>query len=480
MNESYDIVIIGSGPNGLSAGILLAETGLKVLIIESAQSVGGGMRTEEITLSGYKHDICSAIHPMGYLSPFFNSLPLNKFGLEWIIPEASVAHPLLNKDAVILNKSLEETASNLGKDESAYKRLLEYFTENYKNLITDCLKPLGIPNDPLLMFKFGIKGLQPAIYFANNTFKTEEAKALFAGCAAHSILPLNKLFTSAVGLIFLVTAHIENWAFPKGGSVKIAEALEGYFRSLGGQILLNTRIKDFKELPTAKKYIFDTDPIQLANIAEEYLPNNYKRRLRNYNYGPGVFKIDYALSEPIPWYDPSCLKASTVHLGGTLKQIAQNEKAVWNGKYTDNPFVILCQQSLFDESRAPGKNHTGWAYCHVPNSSTKDYTYLIENQIEQFAPGFKDTILSKHTMSPSELHSYNPNYYGGAVTGGAADLTQLFSRPVLRSDPYSTPNPDIYICSASSPPGGGVHGMCGYYAAISVLKSLKKQIKVLK
>ena len=472
MSKQYDAVIIGSGPNGLSAGIMLVKEGLKVLIVEGSDSPGGGMRTSEMTLSGFRHDICSAVHPMAYVSPYFKTLPLEKFGLEWIVPEASAAHPLDGEEAVILTKSIEETAAGLGIDEQKYLDLMSPLLSKADELIMESLKPLGLPKHPLLMLNFGLKAIQSATFFANRKFNGERAKALFAGCAAHSVLPLSNLFTAAIGLIFLTTGHVENWVVPKGGSMSITNALVRYFESLGGEMLFSTKIKNFKELPSAKKYVFDTDPIQLAKIAEDQLPALYKKRLNRYRFGPGVFKIDFALDGPIPWYDDNCLKASTVHVGGTLKEIAQSEKDAWNGRHNDKPFVMMAQQSQFDDSRAPYGKHTGWAYCHVPNGSQKDMTSQIENQIERFAPGFKDIVLDRKIMSTHDFYNYNTNYFGGAVTGGAADIFQLFSRPIAKLDPYKTANPDIFICSASSPPGGGVHGMCGFYAAKSVLESL--------
>ncbi len=384
-----------------------------------------------------------------------------------------MAHPLDDEQAVILSKSIRETARGLGADARVYEELMSYFTPRAHDLTADSLKPLGLPKNPIQMLRFGLKAFQPASFFANNAFASERAKALFAGCAAHSVLPFDKFFTSAIGLIFLITAHVENWAFPKGGSQNLAEALLSCYQSAGGELRLSTRIERFKQLPPAKKYLFDTDPLQLSKIAEEQLPRAYRKRLSRYTYGPGVFKIDYALSEPIPWKDPNCLKASTIHVGGSLKEIAQSEKDAWDKKHPSKPFVLMAQQSQFDESRAPKGKHTGWAYCHVPNNSTRDMTAQIENQIERFAPGFKDIILGRHTMATADFYKYNPNYLGGAVTGGAADISQLFTRPVARLDPYSTPNPDLFIGSASTPPGGGVHGMCGFYAAKSILKGLK-------
>lgn len=466
----YDAVIIGSGPNGLSAGIFLAQKGLKVLILEAAESVGGGTRTAELTLAGFQHDVCSAVHPMGVLSPYLKELDLDQYGLEWIYPQASVAHPLDGEEAVILSKSVEETAASVGIDAKSYKRLASPLGKHIDWLLEDSLKPLGIPKHPFFLANFGMKAALPATTFANLFFKGKRAKALFAGCAGHSVLPFEKIFTAALGLVFIACGHAVNWPVAKGGSQSIADAMLNCFKAAGGEIQYSTPIQSFQQLPSAKAYLFDTDPVQVASIAETDLPKSYTKRLRKYNYGMGTFKIDYALSEPIPWRDKRCLEASTVHLGGTIEEIALSEKAAWKGEYCEKPYVLLAQQSQFDETRSPEGQHTCWAYCHVPFGSERDMSVEIENQIERFAPGFKDTILAKSSMSPKAFHRYNLNYVGGAVTGGAADITQLFTRPVARFDPYSTPNPKIFMCSASTPPGGGVHGMCGYWAAKSVLK----------
>lgn len=472
MQEQKDVVIIGSGPNGLSAGILLARQGLEVLMIEAAETAGGGLRTAPLTLEGFQHDVCSAVHPMGILSPYFQELDLEKYGLEWIYPQASVAHPLEGEPAVILSRSVTETAENLGIDRRAYQRLMEPIAAHLDWLIADSLKPLGIPKHPLFMARFGLKAALPANTFAHWFFKDKRTKALFAGCAAHSVLPFDKYFTAALGLVFLACGHGVDWPVAKGGSQSIANALLKCYREAGGEIVYAKKIQDFKELPPAKAYLFDTDPAQLATIAKEQLPSAYLRRLQKFHFGPGVFKVDYALSEPIPWSDPRCLQASTVHLGGTIEEIAQGEKEVWEGRQSDRPYVLLAQQSQFDPSRSPEGRHTCWAYCHVPFGAAEDRSAIIENQIERFAPGFKATILAKHQMNAPAFAAYNPNYMGGAVTGGAADITQLFTRPVARIDPYSTPNSRIFIGSASTPPGGGVHGMCGYYAAKSILKKV--------
>jgi len=469
MTKSYDAIIIGSGPNGLAAAIELARNGQKVLIVEAAETIGGGTRTAELTLPGFYHDYCSAVHPMGVLSPYLKTLPLAKYGLEWVYPEISVAHPLDNEPAVLLSKSLEETAANLGVDAKTWKNLFAYFIKNGEALLADSLKPLGIPKHPILLARFGLNALWPATTYSKFKFKGERAKSLFAGCSAHSFLPLDFYFTAAMGMMFSLTAHLVDWPVAKGGSASITNAMAAYFKDLGGEIQTSFLVKNLKDLPTAKAYLFDTDPKQVANIADAELPAAYKKRLLKYNYGPGVFKVDWALDGPIPWRDSNCLKASTVHVGGTMEEIAISERMAWEGKHCEKPFLILCQQSQFDATRAPEGKHTGYAYCHVPKGSTKDMTTAIEQQIERFAPGFKDIILKKHTTNSLDFYQYNPNYFGGAITGGAADITQLFTRPVARIDPYTTPNPKIFMCSAATPPGGGVHGMCGYWAARSVL-----------
>lgn len=471
MQNKYDAVVVGSGPNGLSAAIALAQRGERTLLLEGADSVGGGTRTEELTLPGFHHDFCSAVHPTGILSPFWKQLPLDQFGLEWIPSKASVAHPLDDEEAVLLTQSLEETTANLGPDGAAWMRMVKPFVWRADELLADSLKPLGIPQSPFLLARFGMKALWPATTLANWSFKGKRARALFAGCAAHSVLPLDMPFSSAIGLMFAVMGHVENWPVAKGGSEAIARALASYFESLGGEIVVNTWIKNFDQLPEAKRYFFDTDPRQLAKIAADLLPASYRRRLQRYNYGPGVFKVDYALNGSIPWRDPRCLQASTVHVGGTLAEIAASEKDAWKARDSDRPFIMVCQQSEFDLGRAPEGQHTGYAYCHVPHNSTRDWTPYIEHQIERFAPGFKDRILAKKATTPQDFQLYNPNYVGGAITGGAADITQLFTRPVARLNPYSTPNPKIFICSASTPPGGGVHGMCGYHAVRLALGS---------
>jgi phytoene dehydrogenase-like protein len=468
----YDAIIIGSGPNGLSAAVELARNGLRVLVVEAADTIGGGTRTTELTLPGFKHDYCSAVHPMGVTSPYWNTLPLAEYGLKWLFPQASVAHPLDGQTAVLLTHDLQETADNLGQDGKSWQRIITPFLRQSDGLLRDLLGPLKIPQHPYLFTLFGIQAMLPATVYAKLRFQSERGQALFAGLAAHSILPLEKLFTAAVGLTFALTAHMANWPVAAGGSQAITRALAAYFQSLGGTIQTNTPITHLKQLPAARVILFDTDPKQLVEIAGAALTESYRQRLQKYNYGPGVFKLDWALSEPIPWADPRCWQASTVHVGGTLAEIAVSERAAWNGRHAAKPYLILCQQSQFDPSRAPQDQQTGYAYCHVPHGSTVDMTAAIENQIERFAPGFKETILARHTTNTEALSLYNRNYVGGAITGGAADITQLFTRPVARFDPYRTPQPRLFICSHSSPPGGGVLGMCGFYAARSALRQL--------
>jgi len=470
--EGLDAVVVGSGPNGLAAAIALARAGASVLVLEAADEIGGGARSGELTLPGFTHDLCSAVHPMGILSPFFRELPLEEHGLVWIRPPASVAHPMPEGEAVLLYRSLERTCAQLGADAAAWRRMVSPFLEAPERLLADVLAPLRIPGDPIQMLRFGIRALFSANRLARLLFRGERARALFAGCAAHSVLPLTQPLTAALGLLFSLTAHAEDWPVAQGGSRAIARALGSCLKSLGGRIETGRRVRSLGEVPEARVILFDTSPDQLAAIAGDALPSGYRRRLERYRYGPGAFKLDWALDGPIPWRDPRCLEASTVHVGGTLEEICASERAMYRGQHPERPYLIVCQQSDFDETRAPAGKRTGYAYCHVPHGSTLDRTEAIEAQIERFAPGFRDRILARHAMDTRYFHASNPNYVGGAITGGVADLFQLFTRPVARLDPYSTPNPRIFLCSAATPPGGGVHGQCGYWAAQSALRRL--------
>jgi phytoene dehydrogenase-like protein len=467
-----EAIVVGSGPNGLAAAIALARAGVSVQVIEAAAEIGGGARSAPLTLPGFTHDVCSAVHPMGILSPFFRQLPLEEHGLSWIRPGASVAHPMPDGPAVMLYRSLEQTAAGLGRDASNYARLVGPFLHSPHELLADLMAPLRIPDHPLQMLRFGLLAALPAKQLARLLFRDAPARALFAGCAAHSILPLSQALTSALGLIFTMSSHVEDWPVARGGSQAISQALASYLRTLGGRIETNHRVDQLSELPDARVILFDTSPEELVRIAGHALPAGYRRRLARYRYGPGTFKLDWALDGPIPWRDPACLEASTVHVGGTLEEICASEGDMYRGRHSERPFVIVCQQSQFDASRAPEGMHTGYAYCHVPHASTVDMREAIESQLERFAPGFRDRILARHATNSADLAAYNPNYKGGAITGGVADAFQLWTRPVARLDPYSTPNPRLFICSAATPPGGGVHGMCGYWAARSAQRRL--------
>ncbi|NEU66715.1 phytoene desaturase family protein [Spirosoma agri] len=470
----YDAVVVGSGPNGLSAAITLRQAGLSVLLLEAKADIGGGLRTAALTLPGFAHDICSAVHPLAAGSPFFQSLPLAEHGLEFIYPPLSAAHPFDDGTAAALRPSVGETARALGVDEQAYLNLLEPLARHWPAMAQDVLGPLRFPKHPLDMAQFGLDALPSAVQLVKR-FKTKEARGLFGGMAAHAIQPLSNLTTSAIALVLMTAGHLRGWPVPKGGSQAIANALASYFRSIGGKIETNTPIQSISQLPSAKVALFDVTPKQLLTIVGDRFSSGtlnklYKWQLEQYRYGMGVFKVDWALDGPIPFTAPECRQAGTIHLGSTFEEIAEAERLTSLGQHPDRPYVLLAQQSLFDATRAPQGKHTAWAYCHVPNGSTVDRTDAIERQIERYAPGFRDRILARHTMNTSQLEAHNPNYVGGDINGGIIDIGQLYTRPVVTLSPYRTSVPGIYICSSSTPPGGGVHGMCGYHAARVALR----------
>ena len=472
-NPDLDAIIVGSGPNGLAAAITLARAGLSVLVLEAKDSIGGGTRTQELTLPGFRHDVCSAIHPLGIASPFFRSLPLADFGLEWAQPEAAAAHPLDDGPAVLLERSIEATAAGLGEDGPAYRRLMEPLVSHWQALFDDLLGPFPLPpRHPWLDLSFGLKGLRSAQGLAESLYEGRRARALFGGMAAHSILPLEKPITAAFGLMMQLLGHAVGWPVVRGGSQELACALQAYLQSLEGKVETGHWVKSLDELPSARVVLLDVTPRQVIELAGEKLPAGYRGQLERYRYGPGVFKLDWALDGPIPWKDESILRAATVHIGGDFEQVVAAERAVWQGKHPERPFVLLAQQSIADPSRAPQGKHTAWGYCHVPNGSTVDMTAAIENQVERFAPGFQERILARSVKPPEAMQAHNPNYIGGDINGGVQDLGQFFTRPVVRLNPYSTPVKGLFICSSSTPPGGGVHGMCGYHAAKAALKIL--------
>lgn len=469
--RDYDAIVVGAGPNGLAAAITLQQAGLAVLLVEAKSTIGGGLRSKELTLPGFVHDVCSAIHPMALSSPFFSALPLKDHGLQFIQSPVDAAHPFDDGTAAVLKHSIEDTASLLGEDAQSYKQLISPLVRDWPLIADDALGPLHFPKHPFAMARFGLKALTSATFLAKR-FKTQKARGLWAGMAAHAIQPLTNTSTSAIALALMIAGHRQGWPIPKGGAQSIANALASYFLSIGGRIEVDQYIRSLDQLPSSHTILFDVTPKQLLQIAGHRFSSIYKWQLEKYRYGMGVFKIDWALDQPIPFTAPECREAGTVHLGSTLEEIRLSEQQSSNGQHAEKPFVLLAQQSRFDTSRAPSGKQVAWAYCHVPNGSTKDMTDIIENQVERYAPGFRDTILSKHVMNTADMETYNANYIGGDINGGIMDLAQLFTRPALRSSPYRTSAKGLYICSSSTPPGGGVHGMCGYHAAKRALKDV--------
>ncbi len=472
-SSTYDAVIVGSGPNGLAAAVELARNGQHVAVLEGGSTIGGGMRSAEITLPGFVHDLGSAIHPLGYASPFFRSLPLEEHGLEWIHPEAPLAHPLDGGEAAVLERSIGATSTGLGVDAAAYRRLMEPLSADAGRIANFFVGKPSVLRHPLALASAGKTSLlEDAESLAESVFEGEKARGLFAGNAAHSFLRLDRPPSAMFGLLLGTLGHAFGWPFPRGGSQTLADALASYLSSLGGEIYTDALVRTVDDVPRTRAILFDVSPLRLLDIAGEHFTEGYRNGLKRYRYGPGIFKVDFALDGPIPWEAEGCNRAGTVHLGGTLEEVKAGESAVSRGEHPERPFILLAQQSLFDTTRAPEGKHTAWAYCHVPNGSTFDMTERIEAQIERFAPGFRDLILAKKVAGTADLERWNPNLIGGDINGGYMDLKQLFARPMARPNPYSTPAAGLYLCSSSTPPGGGVHGMCGYLAARVALRYL--------
>lgn len=470
MSRPFDAAVVGSGPNGLCAAIVLARTGRSVVVYEGQPTIGGGARTRELTLPGFHHDVCSSIHPMAVGTPFLPSLPLDRHGLRWIHPDVPLAHPLLGEPAVLLERDLDATDRHLGPDDGRWSRWMRPFAEGWPELVADAVGPLRIPRNPSLMTRFGLDAARPATWLARARFSGPRAQALLAGLAAHSLLRLDRPLSASFGMVLGAAGHAVGWPFPEGGAQALSDALAEHLRSLGGTIRTSAPISNLSEVETDGPILLELGPHAVARLGEGWLPEAYLRRLRRFRYGLGSFKLDWALSEPIPWSDPAVARAGTVHLGGTLEAMTASERAATLGELCDDPYVLLGQNSLFDPTRAPTGRQTAWAYCHVPHGDTRDRSEVIEAQVERYAPGFRDTILARHVLTPAGLEAYNPNYVGGDINGGVPDLRQLFFRPVARWEPHTTPNPRIFLCSASTPPGGGIHGMCGWFAANVALR----------
>ena len=465
-----DAIVVGAGPNGLAAAIELARSGLHVVVYEAQDTIGGGCRSAELTLPGFVHDVCSTVHPMGAASPFFRTLPLRDHGLTWIEPTAMIAHPFDGTPAASVMRSVADTAQTLGADADAYRHLFGGTADLWSRIEDVVLGPPSFPNHPLAVARFGLNALRSADGLARRHFSTERARGLFAGIAAHGMVPLDMFPSGAIGLVLGVLAHVVGWPFPRGGAQKLADALGAYLRSLGGEIVTSAPVAAIEQLPPAKAILCDLSPRPFAAIADRQLPEWYKRKLANYRYGMGTFKVDWALDDPIPWTDGMVARAGTVHLGGTFREIEAAERDGWSGRASAAPFVLLVQSTLFDDTRAPPGKHIAWAYCHVPNGSTIDMLPAIERQIERFAPGFRERVLARHVMTPADLEARNPNLVGGDIAMGVTDLWQMVARPTWRW--YRTPRRGLYLCSASTPPGVAVHGMCGYFAARCALRDV--------
>jgi phytoene dehydrogenase-like protein len=475
-SHEFDAAVVGSGPNGLAAATLLAQHGLKVIVLEGANSFGGAVRSEALTLPGFIHDIGAAILPTSLASPFFSSLQLSRFGLQWITPPAALAHPFDDGTAAMLKHSITETALTLAEDSASYIRLIGPLASRWSELTHVLMGTMRLPQHPLVMMAFGWQALQSAGNVVSKHFSGNRASGFFAGMAAHSVVPLETVPSAAYGLVMLLAGHGVGWPVPAGGAGSITSSLIAHLETLGGKLISGYRVNTAADLPDAEAIFYDTSPRQLIGIYGDKLPGSYRKALGAYSYGPGVFKIDWALSGPVPWKAKDCSGAATVHLGGTFSEIAASESAPWHGRTAEKPFVILVQPSLFDPSRAPSGKHTAWAYCHVPNGCAYDMTAQIEKQVDRFAPGFMDLIIARHISTPATLESVNPNLVGGDIVGGAQTFGQMICRPVCRLVPYSVPIKGVFLCSASTPPGAGVHGMCGFHAASAYLKSRHREL----
>jgi phytoene dehydrogenase-like protein len=466
-----DVVVVGAGPNGLAAAITAAGAGRSVLVLEAAETIGGGTRTAELTLPGFHHDVCSAIHPLAAISPFFASADLERHGLELVHAEVALAHPLDGGRAGVLHRSLDDTVAGLGADGGTWRRHVGWTAERWDRLAPALLAPLlRVPRHPLTLGGFGLRGVPPATWIGRR-YRTDEARGMFAGCAAHTFLPLTHLQTSAMGLMLLASAHVAGWPVVKGGSQRLADAMAARVLELGGRIETGHPVRSLGDVPDSKAVLFDVTPRQLVRICGDHLSGGYRRRLDGFRYGPGVFKVDFALSEPVPWANADARRAGSLHLGGTMAEIAAAEADVAKGRHPDRPFILVGQQSLADPSRAPEGKHTLWTYCHVPSRSTVDMTDAVEAQIERFAPGFRDVVLARHVADSAWFEAHNESYIGGDIAGGSHGGAQLLLRPRPGVHPYRTSNPRLFLCSASTPPGGGVHGMCGYNAAQEALRT---------
>lgn len=463
--ERYDAVVVGSGPNGLAAAVEMARAGRSVLVLEAEETIGGGARSMELTLPGFVNDAFSSVYPLGVGSPFFRTLPLHQHGLEWIHPAAPLAHPFDDRPAAVLERSVYATGETLGEDADAWRALVWPLVSHWWEMAPDLLSPLGIMKHPLRMAAFGLDGLRPLKSLVESRFRGDAARALLGGCAAHVGLPLHFAATASYGMVLVASGHAVGWPLARGGAGNVTQALASYLRSLGGEIRTGVRVRSLGELPPSRAVLMDVVAPHFLAIGGDRVPAGYRRAVERFKPGCGVFKVDWALDGPVPWKDPTVARAGTVHLAGTPEEIYASEDAPWHGRVQEKPFVLFAQPSAVDPTRAPAGKHVAWGYCHVPFGSTADMTEKIEAQVERFAPGFRDLVLARYVASPANLESRDANLIGGDINGGAGTLSQLFFRPAPRLRPYRTPIPGVYLCSASTPPGGGVHGMCGYHAA---------------